>query len=390
MKKILLISPDAKGLEDKTAYPPLGLLYTAANMDTFEPELHIMKDSNFGKFDYEYYGISVHSIGVVKETINIINQIKNNNNKCQIYVGGSAANLIERYGVCVVKGESEKYFSRANVEDLDTIKYPARHLLPEEYIRHTGKVHHSTEPSTTIIATRGCVYNCGFCDRTTLGRKFRKRSVYNIVGEIKEVQQKYGINWFRFIDDCITLDNRWFTSLCFELKHLGIKWTCLSRADLVNEKTLLYMKKSGCQEIFFGFESGSQKILDLMNKRIKVESNRKAIQMCKDVGMKSCAYMMFGFPGEDEVTVNETIKFLEESSPDKSRISTFIPIPNTDVWNNPDKYNVKIKDNFEDFWYFDKRDFALDYNYISQDKMSELRDRIYKYYEEKFKQGWVN
>jgi len=178
--------------------------------------------------------------------------------------------------------------------------------------------------------------------------------------------------------------------LCFELGDLGIKWTVLSRADGVNEKLLALMKRNGCQEIFFGFESGSQKLLDAMNKRTMVFRNKLAVKMCQDAGIICCAYMMFGFPGEDEETVNETIKFLDETKPDKSRISTFLPIPNTDIFNRPEKYMVSLKTNYQDYWYFDCPDFGLNYLYIGNDKMNELRDKIMDYYVEKgYMEGWT-
>lgn len=391
-KKILLISPYAKGLSEPLAYPPLGLLYIAANMSQeWEPEVLIMEDENFNRFDYKYYGISVHSLGVYWEVKNIIDRILVNTKDSQIFVGGAGSNLFKDYpGIKVINGEGEAFFGNVDLNNLDTIKFPARHLVDDRFIRHEGQVHHADEPSTTIIATRGCVYNCAFCDRVTLGRKFRKRSVRNIINEIKALKVRYNINWFRFVDDCITFDRDWFRELCFWLGIIGVKWTVLSRADLIDSQLLREMKSNGCQEIFFGFETGSQKLLNLMNKRITVEKNKEAVRLCKKAGITCCAYMMFGFPGEDEKTVDETIAFLEETKPDKSRISTYVPIPNTDVWRNPGKYNIKIKDNFQDFWYFDNNDFAVEYNYLGNFEIDKLRDKIMNYYVQSgYLNGWT-
>lgn len=385
-KKILLISPYAEGLADKTAYPPLGLLYVAANTKSWEPEVLIMETPEFNDFSYDTYGISVHSIGVYQFAKELIAKIRKNKPKAMIIVGGSGAVMFKNRGEEVVPifGEFE------HQDNLDNIAFPARHLVAKKQIVHTGSVHHSEKPSTTMIATRGCSFNCSFCDRVTHGRKFRKRSVSNILEEVMLLQDDYGIQHIRFIDDCIMLDKKWFKELCLGLRTLGITWTCLGRADLVEPELLKIMKGSGCVEIFFGFETGSQKLLDAMNKKTTVEINRRAIDYCRDSGITCCAYMMFGFPGEDMQTVEETISFLATAKPPKARISTFLPIPGTDVWNNPAKYQVTIKDNYQDAWYFDCPDFGLKYNYLSDDQMYQLRDKMMGFFKSAgYLDGWV-
>jgi len=249
-KRILLVSPFAAGLEDKTAYPPLGVLYMAANLPRhIKSDVLIMESSDFDRYDYEVYGISVHSVGVVHFVNDLIAKIHMTNRKATILVGGAAESLVARTNYVIhIPGEGEKYFD-VDTKDLDNIRFPARHLVPAKYIRHTGGVHHADEPSTTMIATRGCPYQCAFCDRRTHGYKFRKRSIYNIAQEIMQIQIRYDINWIRFVDDCITIDKRWFAELCIELGILGVKWTVLSRADCVDPKLLKLMKDSGCQEL---------------------------------------------------------------------------------------------------------------------------------------------
>lgn len=397
-KRILLISPYPKGLEDPYAYPPLGLLYLAANMhESWEPEVLIMESEEFNRFDFHYYGISVHSLGTYIQAKNLIKKIYRNNQDAIILVGGAGARMFEELSafslgaaVLPVPGEGEEYLGGVDVSELDNINFPARHLVHDRFIKHEGNVHHAQEPSTTIIATRGCVFNCGFCDRVTHGRKFRKRSIKNISEEIEHVRQRYDINWFRFIDDCITLDPIWFAELVLELGYIGVKWTCLSRSDTLTPQLARLMKDNGCQEVFFGFESGSQRMLDWMNKRTTVEKNLRAIKFCHDAGLTSCAYMMFGFPGENAQSVDETIHFLSTAKPDKSRLSTFLPIPGTDVWEHPHKYGVSIKNNYEDYWYYDSHDFGLDYKYIGNNKMHKLRQKLQDFYVQAgFTKSWT-
>lgn len=389
--KILLISPFAEGLADKTAYPPLGLLYLAANMHYLQPEVLIMDTPEFNSFGYPNYGISAHSVGVYKTVNGLIKTIKDNDPLSHIFIGGSGSVMFENDDrVTAIKGEGENIMGRVDISDLDNIQFPARHLVEKSQIVHTGSVHHSEKPSTTMIATRGCCFNCSFCDRITHGRKFRKRSVGNVLEEVMLLQDDYKIEHIRFVDDCIMLDRNWFKELCLGLGILGITWTCLGRTDLVDSKLLTLMKNSGCTEIFFGIETGSQALLDTMNKKTTVEINRQAIEMCRNAGLICCAYMMFGFPGEDEQTVDDTINFLSLANPPKSRISTFLPIPGTDVWENPQKYRVTLKDNYQDYWYFDCPEFGLNYDYIGdQNIMYGLRDKMMGFFKSSgYLDGW--
>lgn len=422
MKKVLLISPPAHGLKDKISYPPLGLLYLASNLRVpCEVEvLNMLEQEEEARYDFDIFGISIHSVSTFLPAQKLSRKIRSANKDAPIIMGGSFPTSMSEYTLkntdadVVVMGEGERVFSdicgmdsfdakdlervrgiayksdsgifsnplEELVKNLDDLKFPARHLLPRNMIRHEGKVHHSDKPATTLFATRGCAFNCSFCDTNLWRRKWRSRTPENIIAEIEEVKKEYDVHWFRFPDDCITLSKKWFHDFCRKIRKCNIGWTVLSRSDAIDLETLGLMKEAGCEEIFFGFESGSQKLLDAMQKKVTVEQNIKAIELCRRAGITSCAYMMFGFPGEDETTVEETKQFLSKAAPDKTRISTFIPIPGTDVWNNPEKYNIKIKDNFTDYWYFDSPDFGLEYQYIGNDKMEELRRDIMNFYGE--------
>ncbi len=417
MKSIALISPPAFGLKDKLAYPPLGLLYLASNMGG-EYRLKIfnmlsLEDRIEGGFDI--YGISIHSSSSYGPAKRISGIIRQENPSSLIVAGGAfptsmAAYTLENTDVdVVVIGEGEVVFSHIAggraleemngivykkdgriivnepeplIADLDSIKFPARHLLPKEMIRHEGRVHHSDQAATTIFGTRGCVYRCAFCDTSLWRRKWRSRSPENIIAEINEVKRDYGIGWFRFPDDCLDLDRKWFIDFCRSIKQCAVQWTMLSRADRLDGEILGLAKEAGCREIFFGFETGSQRLLDRMDKKITVEQNIRAVELCRAAGIISCAYMLFAFPGEDAATIEETKRFLLAAKPDKSRISQFIPVPGSDVWLHPEKYGVRIKFNFDEHWYFDDPDFAVAYDYIGNDTMAVLRKTIMDFYRE--------
>lgn len=421
--KIALIKPPARGLKDQLAYPPLGLLYLASNLKgKHDIKIYNMEDINEPiDYDHDLYGISVHSVSSAKAAGDLTKQIKKHT-KVPVAWGGAFPTSMPGYGLAygadfVLKGEGEKEFSRlvnnlkqykkriaegdriiscGIITNLDTLQPPARHLLPKEQIRHEGRVHHTNKPSTTIFITRGCPWECYFCQRPLETRKWRCRSVPNAVKEIQQVQQDYDIDWFRFPDDNLTLNKKWFMELCDALRPLDIQWTCLSRADGLTEEMLVKAKEAGLQEVFFGIESGSAWLLQQMNKKTTPQVNTNAIKLCRKVGVKSCAYMMFGFPGENDKTVEETKQWLLEAKPDKSRISTFIPIPMTKVWNEPELFRVTIKRNYEDYWYFDDPEsgqlfkFGLNYDYIGNDKMYELRDNILQFYKDQgYLKGWT-
>lgn len=424
MKKIQLISPPAYGLKDKLAYPPLGLLYLASNLEKFHDIRikNMLSDKEFLENGFDIFGVSIHSSASYSPAREIIRRIRADNKYALIAVGGAFPTSMAEYTLnnteadVVVVGEGERVFSNLCkeqdlskvkgifykkgteiirneleplIDDLDTIKFPARHLLPKEMIKHEGKVHHSNQPATTIFGTRGCLFNCGFCDTELWRRKWRSRSPENMVEEIELIKKEYGIRQFRFPDDCLNLNRKWFFDFCDKITSCGINWTMLSRSDVLYPEMLKKMKTAGCREIFFGFETGSQKLLDLMQKKISVNDNIRAIKMCQQAGILSCAYMMFGFPGEDEETIKDTKHFLLKAKPDKSRLSQFIPVPGSDVWKYPQKYRIRIKENFNEHWYFDSPDFAVEYDYIGNKKMEELREDLNKFFKSQgYFSGW--
>jgi radical SAM superfamily enzyme YgiQ (UPF0313 family) len=416
MAKIALIKPPARGLADQLAYPPMGLLYLASNIHGSH-EIRVYNMEKTGeriKYDADVYGIGVHSVSSVDAAKAVSKRIRKNTAAPVVWGGGFPTSMVDyslEHADYVIRGEgefawnfcvnngfpkTERVIDGGIIENLDSLAFPARHLLPRNHIRHEGRVHHTDKPSTTLFCTRGCFRDCAFCDRNISSRKWRHRSVENIVKEIKQIQAEYDIHWFRFPDDNLTLNRKWFGELCIALTPLDIEWTCLSRGDSLDLELLDVARNAGLREVFFGIESGSQRMLDLMNKQITVRENTEAIELCRRAGVVSCAYMMFGFPGEDRESVELTKQWLLDVRPDKSRVSTFVPIPGTDVWNNPQKYGVRVKPNFEDFWYFDDPvshklyDFGLEYDYIGNDVMAELRLDVLDFYRrEGFLVGWV-
>src|SRR3989344_9403381 len=219
---------------------------------------------------------------------------------------------------------------RPLIENLDSLPFPARHLLPmEKYFDVFSREKHFA----TIIATRGCPFNCVFCDRKNrMGRTWRMRSPENIEQEIKEVIDQYGIREFMFFDDNFIIDKEWAYEVCERLKKLNIIWECRERVDMVDEPILRAMKSAGCYRIRFGFESGDNRILNVLKKGITVEQSLKCAQICKNIGMEIYGYFMIGAPEETPQTIERTINLALKIEPSFAIFSKTILIPGSELF----------------------------------------------------------
>lgn len=266
---------------------------------------------------------------------------------------------------------------RELIQDLDKVPFPARELLPvDRYINmFNGKVY------TVVISSRGCPGQCIFCDSfVTFGRRTRFRSPNNVVDELEEVKNKFGISYFTFCDDTFTLNKERTIEICKEIirRKLGIEFYCSSRANTIDEERLEWLKKAGCTTITFGVESGDQRILNVIKKGITLEQVRNAIRLTKKYGIKTHASYMFGNPEETLETINRTIDFANELDTDFAQFCIATPYPGTELW------NIVLKDNL--ITDFDYSKFTHYYSPvharkgISSDKLKEIQRKAYDNY----------
>jgi anaerobic magnesium-protoporphyrin IX monomethyl ester cyclase len=230
-----------------------------------------------------------------------------------------------------LRGEVRLTQPRSLIEDLDSITYPARDLFDNEnYIKYYSW---RRKPATSIMSTRGCVYNCDFCSQPIYGETFRERSTENILGEIEEA---LGLGYERvvFQDDCFTLSKDRVLRFCKQVTDKGLKfdWECLSRGDSLDEETARAMKIAGCSRVFFGLESGNNKILELMNKQTNKDQAVKAIETAKSVGIDTGAFFIIGYPGETDETLLETVNFAGNLNLDYLSFNFPYPIPGTRLY----------------------------------------------------------
>ncbi len=230
--------------------------------------------------------------------------------------------------------------------DLDAIPFVDRELFFEEW-RRCGYAPDSPEvpfvpelppPFLTIIAGRGCIYNCNFCqpaERIIFGR-FRQRGVPSVIEELKLLQGKYHFASFMFHDDCLTNDREWVAEFCKTYKRAGFTqpFFCQSRADIIvrHEELVELMANAGCRGYFIGFESGSDRVLRFLRKGTTREVNLKAAQICRKYGISVWANYMLGLPTETKEEVMETISMLKEMDPDYYSPAFYTPHPGSDLY----------------------------------------------------------
>lgn len=220
---------------------------------------------------------------------------------------------------------------RELIKDLDKAPLPARELLPMDKYRYPISKYKKID---VLISSRGCPYNCIFCNKTMFGNKWRARTAENVVEEIESVVKKYEIRSFIFYDDLFTVDKERVNKICRLIieKNLKIEWKCEGRVNIVDKEMLSLMKKAGCTLISYGVESANQKSLDFLRKGTTPEQIRNAFKLTKEAGIEAMAYLIIGIPGESKKDTIHTIEFAEEIDADYVQISVLTPMEKTSLY----------------------------------------------------------
>ncbi len=393
MKIELIHPPHPQSTEDRLD-APLGLLYLAANLERKGYSIKINdlsgineKDWKIGKADI--YGTTIYAttVSTSERIANICHEI---NPYSKVVAGGAhptavpeqMSNAFDIVGI----GEGEeiiidiandypnnKRFYKKDLENnLDIYPNPAYHLVD----LFSYKRNFEGEQAITILTSRGCPYRCSFCGLPEQHKKMKYRTPENVTKEIKFIQKKYGINKFNFQDDTFTVNKSRLHKMLELFEPLGIGFRAHGRSGLDTLEDYKKLKKSGCDVIAWGIESGSQKMLDLMNKQTTVKQNEEVIKWAKEAGITTRAFFIIGFPGEDKYTIEETKEFIERTNPDQYFVSNFVPYPGTDVWNNPEKYGItKIHTNFEKYYQVNDKGFGsrnIETKDLSTDEFKEI------------------
>jgi len=244
-------------------------------------------------------------------------------------------------------GEAHIAPARERIRNLDELPFPAYDLLPELKTHYWPSLNNVKRfPAFSLVTSRGCPGQCTFCDRKVFGNRVTGHSPEYIVSMIKELYHKYGMRYLLFDDDNLLLNKkRLFRT--FELlkkEGLDIPFSCQSRVDTIDEEMLNFLKKSGCKQILYGIESGSQKILDAMKKHITVDRVREAVKLTKKAGIEAQGFFIVGYPGETEETLKDTVKLIKKCRFDDIATFFFTPLPGSEIYQNVDKYGTYIED----------------------------------------------
>lgn len=260
-------------------------------------------------------------------------------------------------------GKIRKNGQRNFIENLDEIPFPARDLLPmKKYIRNWYQLD-IVSPNlkgTHIIASRGCPYNCSYCQptlRKIFGPKLRFRTPQNILEELLHLKEKYNINAFTFEDDTFIINQKWVERVCNELIKcdLDLFWGCNVRADLVNKPLLEKMKKAGLVKIYIGIETPNERILrSVYNKQITLKQIKDSVKIANSLGLKIQGYFMLGAPTEMIKDIKKTIDFAKSLKIDEAMFSITTPLPGTYLF---ERFGNEIND-FENFDYYSKYTFS--------------------------------
>jgi len=219
---------------------------------------------------------------------------------------------------------------RPDIKGLDALPFPAWDLIDVEKYRKIWMEHHGYF-SMNMVTTRGCPYHCNWCAKPIWGQRYNSRSPENVAAEMRWIKENFSPDHIWFADDIFGLKPNWvenFAELLVE-NDAVIPFKCLKRADLVTEKTAAALAKAGCKIVWVGAESGSQKILDAMEKGDKVEDLHRAARLLHANGIEAGFFLQFGYPGETWEDVQLTLKMVRQCMPDDIGISVSYPLPGT-------------------------------------------------------------
>jgi anaerobic magnesium-protoporphyrin IX monomethyl ester cyclase len=382
MSKILLshgyfLEEDAKERKIMRPYPPLGILYISAYLEQ-NGYVNDVFDTTFSSKESFYQFllkeqpplIGLYTNLMTKINIVEISRFVKTNCKSTVIIGGpdvkyNTGSYLKSGADYLVLGEGEQtmlelvqfvlsgigdhhaipgiaFFQsdqivetveREKLKDLDALPVPNRSKINFEPYLSAWKKHHGKN-TMSVSTMRGCPYTCKWCSRGVYGLSYRRRSPKKVVEELQLLQKNYNPDSLWFVDDVFTISHKWLEGFKEELvrQQIQIPYECITRADRMNEHVIELLKDTGCFRVWIGAESGSQKVIDLMDRRVDVRQVRDMIKLSKKHGIETGTFIMLGYPGETEDDIEETIEHLKDSSPDHFTITVAYPIKGTELY----------------------------------------------------------
>ncbi|HXW66659.1 MAG TPA: radical SAM protein [Thermoplasmata archaeon] len=220
--------------------------------------------------------------------------------------------------------------ARPFLPDLDALPLPAWDLVDME--AYLGRWQRSSgERRAAVLTSRGCPFDCSWCSKPTFGRTFRQQSPERVVAELRALQERYRVDYVRFCDDVFGISRPWIDRLLhlLEEERLHLAWECLARVDLLKPDLLHRMRAAGLARVYVGVESGSQKMLDLMNRGTRLAQVERTAEALRREGIRQFWFLMLGYPGETLEDIEATLRLFRRFSPEEYSVSIAVPVPGT-------------------------------------------------------------
>lgn len=418
--KVSLIYPQVLNL----TFPPLGVLYIASVLkkDNHEVMVSIVDNKNMKeelnrieKFRPSVVGISIVSPTQMDLSGTLMKGLKPLLKDAYFVCGGTAATVFYEFILnnfhvdAIVKGEGEEAIreligkiadkadisgvrgivykvngrvitnpDRGIVHNLDEIPFPARELIDfEKYLRPPGLLRGMwIKRSTAVMTSRGCPAHCIYCSSNLIfGRTPRRRSVDNVISEIKHLIERYRVEAVWFSDDTFTLQKTWVMDFTRKLREerIDIKWGCQARVDTVDQEMLEEMKRTGCLQVDLGVESGSPDVLKALKKGSNPQMIEAAFRMIRKVGIRALATFMVGNPQEKHADIEMTSQLARRINSDFTIFFFTTAYPGTELFEMA-KRNNWLKNTDYSRW-FVREAPALEINF-SKDELIRIRSRL--------------
>ncbi len=219
---------------------------------------------------------------------------------------------------------------RPQIQNLDSQPWPSRDSVPIQKYLETWRTYHGTG-SVSLITARGCPYHCRWCSHAVYGKTHRRRNPRAVADELEWIINRYEPDMVWFADDVFTIHHGWLFEYAAEIKRRGLRipFECISRADRLNPRVVDTLAEIGCFRIWIGSESGSQRLLDAMDRGVTVEQVQGATRLCKSRGIQTGMFLMWGYEGEELVDIEATVEHVKRSDPDTFLTTVAYPIKGT-------------------------------------------------------------
>lgn len=396
--KILLthgyfLQEDEREKQIMKPYPPLGILYISAYLEERQIE-HDVFDTTFSSEEAWWSCVEENRPDAIAFYVNLMTKVKiiqlirklrasQNLANTKIILGGpdityNEENYLEAGADFLVIGEGEETFTelvqalqsdgdlksvngltfkqngqvvrndaRVKVKEIDALPFPNRSRFPIQKYLETWKKAHG-KSALNVSTQRGCPYTCKWCSTAVYGQSYRRRSPEKVVEELKLLMETYQPDSFWFVDDVFTVSHKWMRGFADAMKaaDLKIQYECITRAERMNEEILQVLKETGCFRVWIGAESGSQKIIDAMDRRVDINVVRDQLIATRKAGIETGTFIMVGYPGETYEDILQTATYLESALPDQFTITKSYPIKGTSLYDEVESQITKRPDWF--------------------------------------------